>query len=111
LILVVHLDEPHFKSKRKKLNMDPESSLGMIDDEELEHLQSDAEEEEEEEEAGKEGSITSDVDDEDNRVQNIAAEPLYVLPLYAVLSSEKQARVCLDFYLFSGDKPLDLGLR
>jgi HrpA-like RNA helicase len=65
--------------------------LGIIDDEELEHLQSDVDDEEEEEQ--KEGSITNDIDDEDLGVEGISAEPLYVLPLYAILSSDKQARV------------------
>jgi hypothetical protein len=91
-----YLDEPHFKTKKskkkKQLTINDKSSLGIIDEEELEHLQSDVDEEEE-----KEGSITSDLDDE---VQGISVEPLYVLPLYAILSSEKQARVCLLSLLY-----------
>jgi len=82
-------DEPKFKSKKKKKSTtNDKSSLGIIDEEELEHLQSDIDEEE------NEGSIASDVDEEDIGVQGISIEPLYVLPLYAILSSEKQSRVC-----------------
>ncbi|CAF4271178.1 unnamed protein product, partial [Adineta steineri] len=51
--------EPQFKSKKtrkkKQLSTDGKSSLGIIDEEELEHLQSDVEEEDE---GKKEGSIT-----------------------------------------------------
>jgi ATP-dependent RNA helicase DHX37/DHR1 len=95
------LDEPQFKSKKKKeKSIDEKSSLGIIDDEELEHLQSDVDEEEGE----KEGSITSDLDDEDIGVQGITVEPLYVLPLYAILSSEKQGRVCLVLMIYFLEK-------
>ncbi|CAF3503121.1 unnamed protein product [Rotaria sp. Silwood1] len=84
-------DEPQFKSKKsKKKTHNNKSPLDIIDDEELEHLQSDIEEDEEKD---KECSITSDLDDEDINVKEISIEPLYVLPLYAILSSEKQARV------------------
>lgn len=96
IVVCWYLVEPRFKSKKgKKQKKAPatesKSSLGIIDEEELEHLQSDAEED-----AGeKEGSIASDVDDdEDVGVESVSAEPLYVLPLYAILSSDKQARVC-----------------
>ncbi|CAF3964301.1 unnamed protein product, partial [Adineta steineri] len=86
--------EPQFKSKKsrkkKQLSTDGKFSLGIIDEEELEHLQSDVEEEDE---GKKEGSITSDLDDEDVGVEGIPVEPLYVLPLYAILSTDKQARV------------------
>ena len=91
-----YLVEPRFKPKKsrkkKPLPVDGKSSLGIIDEEELEHLQSDVDEEEEE----KEGSIAGDLEDDDDDVgvEGISAEPLYVLPLYAILSSDKQARVC-----------------
>ncbi|CAF1367453.1 unnamed protein product [Rotaria sordida] len=96
--LGICLNEPHFKSKKSKKKIQTKtivdkSSLDIIDDEELEHLQSDIEEDEEKD---KECSITSDLDDDDNadiNVKEISIEPLYVLPLYAILSSEKQARV------------------
>jgi hypothetical protein len=91
-ILFLFLDEPQFHSKKskkkKQVTTDEKPSLGIIDEEELEHLQSDVDEEE------GEGSITSDVDEDDIGVQGISSEPLYVLPLYAILSSQKQARVC-----------------
>jgi len=93
-----YLDEPELKSKksrkRKQTTIDEKPSLGIIDEEELEHIQSDVDEEEEEEEEGKEGSITSDIEEEESGIQEISSEPLYVLPLYAILSSDKQARVC-----------------
>jgi hypothetical protein len=79
--------------KKKQTTIDEKPSLGIIDEEELEHIQSDADEEEEEEK-GKEGSIASDIEEEESGIQGISSEPLYVLPLYAILSSEKQARVC-----------------
>lgn len=87
------LDEPSFKSKksRKRMKDDDQTSLDIMDDEELEHLQSDAEEDEEKDE---EGAIASDPDDEDMNVKGVSFEPLYVLPLYAILSSDKQSRVC-----------------
>ncbi|CAF3953492.1 unnamed protein product [Rotaria sordida] len=96
--LGICLNEPHFKSKKSKKKIQTKtivdkSSLDIIDDEELEHLQSDIEEDEEKD---KECSITSDLDDDDDadiNVKEISIEPLYVLPLYAILSSEKQARV------------------
>ena len=88
------LDEPRFKSRNWKKKQEQQqligenkSSLGFIDDEELEQIQSDAEEE-------IEGSIGSDIDEDDAGVQDLPVEPLYVLPLYAILSSDKQARVC-----------------
>ncbi|CAF0856362.1 unnamed protein product [Adineta ricciae] len=87
--------EPKFKSKRskkkKQISMESKSELGIIDEEELEHIQSDVDEDE----GGKEGSIASDIDDDDDDagVEGITSEPLYVLPLYAILSSEKQSRV------------------
>ena len=87
------LDEPRFKSRnwRKKQEQqqlidENKSSLGFIDDEELEQIQSDVEEE-------AEGSIGSDIDEDEAGVQDLPVEPLYVLPLYAILSSDKQARV------------------
>jgi ATP-dependent RNA helicase DHX37/DHR1 len=87
-LYIWYLDEPKFKSKKKKQSTtNDKSSLGIIDEEELEHLQSDIDEEE------NDGSITSDVDEEDIGIQGISIEPLYVLPLYAILSSEKQSRV------------------
>ncbi|UJR14756.1 hypothetical protein I4U23_001746 [Adineta vaga] len=92
-------DEPELKPKKLKKNkkqiaIENKSSLGIIDEEELEHLQSDIEEDE----GGKEGSIASDIDDGDDEddgmgAGEISSEPLYVLPLYAILSSNKQARV------------------
>lgn len=62
--------------------------METIDDEELEQIQSDIDEEE-----TKEGSIESEPDEEELGVEQISSEGLYVLPLYAILSSEKQARV------------------
>lgn len=96
---MVYLDEPKFKSKKRKTKkVDEKSSLGIIDEEELEHLQSDVDEEE------NEGSIKSDVDEEDVEVEGISSEPLYVLPLYAILSSDKQARVCFLLFLIYFEK-------
>lgn len=99
------LDELPLKSKKprkkKQTTIDEKPSLGIIDEEELEHIQSDAEEEKDEEE-GKEGAITSDIEDEEaSGIQGISSEPLYVLPLYAILSSEKQARVRFPFLSYS----------
>ena len=69
----------------------------MIDDEELERIQSDVEEDEdgdvEDGSAVQEGAVDSDPDDEDLGIESASSEPLYVLPLYAILSSDKQARV------------------
>ena len=88
-----YLDEVPVKKKKsrkkKSTTVEEKPSLGIIDEEELEHLQSDVDEEED---AG-EGAVTSDVEDEDEEQGGIASEPLYVLPLYAILSTEKQARV------------------
>lgn len=75
------------KKKKKPTEGDEKPSLGIIDEEELEHLQSDVDEEED---VG-EGTVTSDGDDEEE--SGTTSEPLYVLPLYAILSTEKQARV------------------
>ncbi|CAF5014262.1 unnamed protein product, partial [Rotaria magnacalcarata] len=91
-------DEPQFKTKKfrkeKRTTNDNRTSLDIIDEEELEHLQSDIDEDEEkEQEQEEECTITSDLDDEDTNVKGISFEPLYVLPIYAILSSEKQARV------------------
>ncbi|CAM4926960.1 unnamed protein product [Rotaria socialis] len=91
-------DEPQFKTKKfrkeKKTTNDNKTPLDIIDEEELEHLQSDIDEDEEkEQEQEEECTITSDLDDEDTNVKGISFEPLYVLPIYAILSSEKQARV------------------
>ncbi|CAF3153468.1 unnamed protein product [Rotaria socialis] len=91
-------DEPQFKTKKfrkeKKTTNDNKTPLDIIDEEELEHLQSDIDEDEEkEQEEEEECAITSDLDDEDTNVKGISFEPLYVLPIYAILSSEKQARV------------------
>lgn len=97
-IIIFFLDEPSFKSKkRSRKDLDGKSPLDIIDDEELEHLQSDAEENEEEDEE-KEGSIASDVDEENTNVKEVSIEPLYVLPLYAILSSDKQARVWFQLF-------------
>lgn len=86
-----YLDEVPLKKKksRKKKSTDVEDkpSLGIIDEEELEHLQSDVDDEED---VG-EGAVTSDIEDEEE--SGTTSEPLYVLPLYAILSTEKQARV------------------
>lgn len=71
---------------KKKKKIKEKKKLDVIDEEELEHLQSDAEEDEEQ----KEGSLVDDDEDED---ESECSEPLYVLPLYAILPSEKQARV------------------
>ncbi|CAF4786382.1 unnamed protein product, partial [Rotaria socialis] len=80
--------------KEKKTTNDNKTPLDIIDEEELEHLQSDIDEDEEkEQEQEEECTITSDLDDEDTNVKGISFEPLYVLPIYAILSSEKQARV------------------
>ncbi len=92
------LDELSLKSKKprkkKQTTIDEKPSLGIIDEEELEHIQSDAEEEKEDEEEAKEATITSDIEEEEESgIQGISSEPLYVLPLYAILSSDKQARV------------------
>ncbi|CAF2078328.1 unnamed protein product [Rotaria magnacalcarata] len=91
-------DEPQFKTKKfrkeKRTTNGNRTSLDIIDEEELEHLQSDIDEDEEkEQEQEEECTITSDLDDEDTNVKGISFEPLYVLPIYAILSSEKQARV------------------
>lgn len=88
------LDEVPVKKKKsrkkKSTTVEEKPSLGIIDEEELEHLQSDVDEEED---AG-EGAINSDIDDEEEEEDGgIPSEPLYVLPLYAILSTEKQARV------------------
>jgi HrpA-like RNA helicase len=67
--------------------IEKKSSFELIDDEELEHIQSDIEEND------NEGSIHSDLDDDEHLGEHITSEPLYVLPLYAILPSDKQARV------------------
>ena len=93
------LDEPRFKSRnaKKKHANETRASLEVIDDEELERIQSDVEDDEEgdggDESAGNEGAIDSGLDDEDLGIESGSSEPLYVLPLYAILSSDKQARV------------------
>lgn len=75
----------------KKIHRKP---VETIDDEELEQIQSDVEEELEEK---KEGSIDSESDDEQLDVEDASTEGLFVLPLYAILSSEKQNRVNFFF--------------
>ena len=76
--------------KKTQTTIENKSPLDTTDNEELEHLQSDVDDEEDRE---RDCSITSDLDDEDIDIQETCIEPLYVLPLFAILSSEKQARV------------------
>ena len=66
-------------------------------------IQSDVEEEGEGDEEEKEGSIHSDDDEEVLGIESVSTEPLYVLPLYAILPSDKQARVSRSFVRLIGN--------